>query len=90
MSFDRAEAQWEEMMYNKYWDEPNREEADQDDEDAEVEPEEEGEENEYQEASKEFPPPKGSFYFMQPSSMRVSPMPRQTKAKFTPIEEEGE
>ena len=30
MSFDRAEAQWEEMMYTKHWDIPNREAFDQD------------------------------------------------------------
>ena len=41
MSFDNAEAQWEENMYNKYWDEPNREAFDQDDEEAEVDDDEE-------------------------------------------------
>ena len=33
MSFEQAEAQWEERMYTNYWDTPNREAFDQDNDD---------------------------------------------------------
>ena len=43
MSFERAEAQWEESMYTKYWDEPNRAAFDENEDEDENEEEDEDE-----------------------------------------------